>query len=124
MRTLTKILQVLLGLAFLGAGGQKLAGADQMVDDFDRFRYPRWFMYVTGAIETTGALGMLVGLARPLVVPFAGMLLAATMTGALATHMRMKDPAQKMVPPTILLTLSTLVLVTHVRDFYHTTSTG
>ena len=107
---LTKILQAFLGLAFLGAGGQKLAGADQMVEDFDRFGYPQWFMYATGTIEITGALGMLVGLARPVVAPFAGLLLAATMTGALATHIRMKDPAQKMVPPTVLLTLSSVVL--------------
>ena len=110
MEILTKVLQVLLGAAFLGAGGQKLAGTDQMVEDFDRFGYPQWFMYVTGTIEVTGALGMLVGLARPVVVPFAGLLLAATMAGALATHMRTKDPVQKMVPPATLLTLSTVVL--------------
>ena len=50
MRTLTKILQALLGLAFLGAGGQKLAGTDQMVNDFDRYGYPQWFRIVTGSV--------------------------------------------------------------------------
>ena len=110
MEILTKVLQVLLGAAFLGAGGQKLAGAEQMVEDFDHFGYPRWFMYVTGTIEVTGALGVLLGLVRPVAAPFAGLLLAATMTGALATHVRLKDSTQKMVPPTVLLTLSTVVL--------------
>lgn len=110
MKTTTRVLQLLLGLAFLGAGGQKLAGTDQMVDDFDR--YPQWFRVVMGTVEVTGALGMLAGLYRPALVPAAGLLLSATMLGALTTHVRLKDPVSKMVPPAALLTLSAAVLAT------------
>ena len=114
MKLTTKILQALLGLAFLGAGGSKLAGADQMVDEFHRYRYPQWFRVVTGSVEVSGALGMLVGIFRPVVAPFAGLFLTATMVGALATHLRIKDPVGKMAPPAMLLVLSTTVLVAHL----------
>ncbi len=114
MKITTKTMQVLLGLAFLGAGGSKLAGVDQMVDEFDRYRYPQWFRIVTGLVEVSGALGMLAGIFRPVVAPFAGLLLAATMAGALATHLRIKDPVAKMAPPTVLLILSTAVLAAHL----------
>lgn len=112
----TKAIQVLLGLAFLGAGGQKLAGTDKMVDDFARYRYPPWFRVATGAVEIGGALGMLVGLARPLVAPLGGLLLAATMGGALVTHARLRDPAKLMVPPSVLPALSVAVSVARLRQ--------
>ena len=46
---------ILLGLAFLGAGGSKLAGAQMHVENFARWGYPAWFQYVTGLIEVLGA---------------------------------------------------------------------
>ena len=110
MGILTKAPQVLLGAAFLGAGGQKLAGTDQMIEDFDRYGYPQWFRVVTGTVEVAGAVGMLAGLFRPAVTPLAGLLLSATMAGALATHVRLKDPAKNMVPPSVLLAMSGAVL--------------
>ena len=105
------VLQVVLGLAFVGAGGSKLAGAQQMIEDFDRFGYPRWFMYFTGAVEITGALGALVGIFVPGLAVFGGLLLAATMVGAVFTHIRMRDPVSKMVPPGVLLLLAVSVIV-------------
>jgi hypothetical protein len=45
MHTLSLIVQGLLGLAFIAAGGFKLVGADQMKNDFATFGYPTWFMY-------------------------------------------------------------------------------
>lgn len=66
MGVLTVVLRVVLGLAFIGAGTSKLVGTQQMVDDFDRFGYPQWFMYFTGAIEVVAALGVLAGIFVPL----------------------------------------------------------
>lgn len=103
MRYATKSAQVLLGLALLGAGGQKLAGADHMADELRRYGYPRWSMHATGAVEAGGALGMLLGLRRRALVPEAGLLLSATMVGALATHLRLGESARDMVPPAAVL---------------------
>jgi len=111
VETITIVLQVLLGLAFLGAGGSKLAGVQQQVDDLARYRYPRWFMLVTGTVEVIGAFGMLVGIFVPTLAVLAGLLLAATMVGAFLTHIRIKDPVGRMVPPIVLFTLSVVVLV-------------
>ena len=110
-----KIPQILLVPAFLGAGSQKLAATDQMTEEFDRYGYPQWFRIFTGAVEMTGAAGMLLGLFRPAVTPFAALLLSATMVGALATHIRLGDPAKNLAPPATLLTLSAMVLVTHIQ---------
>lgn len=115
MQILAIILQVLLGLVFLGAGGQKLAGSEEMVNDFERFGYPRWFLYVTGAVEITGAIGMLAGIFLPVVGALAGLWLAAVMLGAIFTHLRLKDSASKMVPALVLVVL---VLAVSVIRFF------
>lgn len=115
MQILAIILQVLLGLAFLGAGGQKLAASEEMVNDFERFGYPRWFLYITGAVEITGAIGMLAGVFLPVVGALAGLWLAAVMLGALFTHLRTKDSASKMVPALVLLVL---VLAVSTINFF------
>ena len=111
-----RIIQSLLGLMFLGSGGSKLVGANDMVDDFDRFRYPQWFRVVTGAVEVGGALGLLLGFARPALTPLASALLGATMMGAVATHVRVSDPANKVMTPAVLLALLALVGIAHKRE--------
>lgn len=111
MGILTVVLQVVLGLAFIGAGGSKLAGTQQMKDDFDRFGYPRWFMYFTGGVEIAGALGVLAGVFVTGLALLGGLLLAATMIGAVFTHVRMKDSGSRIAPPTILLALAIIVVV-------------
>ena len=44
-------LRLLLSIAFLGAGGSKLAGVEMMVMTFDQIGWGQGFRYVTGAIE-------------------------------------------------------------------------
>lgn len=110
MKLVLWILQGLLVVAFLAAGGQKLLGVESQVAEFDRYGYPLWFMYVTGIVEVTGALGLLVGFSRPVVTPFAALLIVGTMLGALFTHVRIGDPLQTMVAPFVLLLIAATVL--------------
>ena len=73
----------MLALAFLGAGGGKLTGAAAMVEMFDKIGVGQWFRYVTGLLEVSGAILMLVpGMAR-----YAGALLAVVMVGAVMSHL-------------------------------------
>lgn len=111
-----RIIQSLLGLMFLGSGSSKLAGANDMVDDFDRFRYPQWFRVVTGAVEVGGALGLLLGFARPVLTPLTSALLGATMIGAAATHARVEDPAREVATPAVLLALLAFVSIMRQRE--------
>ena len=68
---------------FLMAGSSKLAGAPQMVQMFDLIGFGQWFRYLTGAIEVVSAVALLV---PPLAISGA-LALAATMTGAILTHL-------------------------------------
>ena len=76
-------LQIACALMFLFAGGSKLAGAPMMVQMFDAIGVGQWFRYLTGAIEVTSAVLLLV----PSLAFFGALALAATMVGAVITHL-------------------------------------
>ena len=105
------VLMILVGLAFLASGGQKLAGSEGQKKDFNRFGYPQWFMYLTGVLEITGAIGMFIGVFVPVWGALAGLLLAVVMAGAVTTHIRVKDSVQNMAPASVLLVLALAVSV-------------
>jgi len=75
--------RVLLALAFGAAGTAKLAGAPMMVQIFEHIGVGQWFRSVTGLVEVTGAVLLLV----PSTGFFGGLLLAATMVCGVATHL-------------------------------------
>ena len=55
------VIQVLLAALFAFAGINKLAGVPQEVlDQFARFGLGPWFLYLTGALELAGAIGLLI----------------------------------------------------------------
>jgi putative oxidoreductase len=78
----TQALSVVLSLVFLASGGAKLAGLEFEIVAFERWGYPLWFMYFIGAVEVTGAVGLLVR--RVSAAAAAG--LALMMLGAMGTH--------------------------------------
>ncbi len=75
--------RILLALAFAAAGIAKLAGVPMMVATFEAVGFGQWVRYVTGAIEVSGAIMLLV----PSTAFFAGLLLGATMVGATISHL-------------------------------------
>lgn len=80
----------------LMSGGLKLTGAPAMVGLFDAIGIGQWFRYVTGAIEVTSAVALL--------VPFGALLLVPTMVGAVATHLFIVGGSA--LPPAVLLSAS------------------
>ncbi len=76
-------LQILAALAFLAAGGAKLAGAERMVGMFETLGFGQWFRFVTGGLEVIGALLLL----APRTAWLGGALLAVVMVGAVFTHL-------------------------------------
>jgi hypothetical protein len=77
------IVQILVAAAFLAAGATKLAGIDMQVATFESIGLGQWFRYFTGAVEIAGAVLLLV----PRRAFYGAALLAATMVGAIATHL-------------------------------------
>lgn len=102
-------LRILLTLAFLGAGGAKLAGVDMMVATFDQIGFGHGFRYLTGIIELVGAA--LLWVPRRQVIGAA--LLGGTMVGAVLTHLFILGPSA--LPAIVLGLLCTAVLYLH-RD--------
>jgi putative oxidoreductase len=103
MTVLVWILQVGASIAFLGAGGAKLAGAAAMVQLFDQIGVGQWFRYVTGSIEVLSSILLLV----PAGAVFGAVLLVCTMIGAILTHLLIlhTSPAG---PVVLLITVSVI----------------
>jgi uncharacterized membrane protein YphA (DoxX/SURF4 family) len=76
------VLQMLAALAFLAAGGLKLAGAAPMVAEFEKIGLGQWFRYLTGLLEVTGAIGLLI----PQYTFYGAAILVMVMGGAIITH--------------------------------------
>ena len=80
--TIQTALRFLLAFIFLLSGGAKLAGLEFEIVAFERWGYPLWFMYLTGAAEVAGGLA----LAFNWLVKIAAPALSLLMIGAIATH--------------------------------------
>jgi len=94
-------------VAFLAAGSFKLMGAPEMVQGFEKFGLPVWFMYFIGACEVAGAIGLWLKLAPVGGVPLrllAALGLAVIMVGAVVTHL-IHDPLSAAAPAALLLAI-------------------
>jgi putative oxidoreductase len=96
--------QIALAGMFLLAGSSKLVGAAAMVALFDAIGIGQWFRYVTGLIEVSSAVALLL----PPFAVFGALALVATMVGAVATHLFIVGGSPAM--PVILLLGATAVV--------------
>jgi len=76
-------LRILAAVVFLAAGAAKLAGVPAMVQPFDQLGLGQWFRILTGIVEIIGGIAVLV----PAAAFLGGVLLSATMVGALLAHL-------------------------------------
>jgi putative oxidoreductase len=95
--------QIALAAMFLMAGGSKLAGVPAMVTLFGALGLGQWFRYVTGVIEATSGILLLV----PSAAIFGALLLIPTMLGAIVVNLFVV-PASP-VAPLLLLTAAAAV---------------
>ena len=82
-RALLWTLTVVAAAMFLLAGALKLIGVPMEVELFSAIGIGQWFRYVTGLLEVGGAIGLFIAA----LAPFAAMLLAAVMVGAILAHL-------------------------------------
>jgi putative oxidoreductase len=76
-------------------GYQKLTQNPEKTTDFARWGYPKWFMVALGATEILGGIGILFPISRPYCIAT----YAVILVGALATHLKAKDPMKEVMPP-------------------------
>jgi putative oxidoreductase len=110
------VLQALLALAFLGAASGKLLGKPEMVALFEAVGAGQWFRYVTGLMELTGALLIVVPRTRF----FGAALLSVVMVGAVLTHLFILHTAP--TAPAVLLILAGVVAWARRADVTGVTS--
>jgi uncharacterized membrane protein YphA (DoxX/SURF4 family) len=110
MDVVTAVVTGLLTAGFLAAGLMKLAGVAQSLEARDRFGISASSWRVIGVLEIAGGVGAAVGLAvRPLgLAATTGLVLVGL--GAIATHVRVKDPASEAAPAGIALLLAAAAL--------------
>ncbi|MEM6292476.1 MAG: DoxX family protein [Myxococcota bacterium] len=111
MRIGLLIVRVLLAVAFVMAGGAKLAGAEPLAEQFAAFGLPAWSMTVVGALEVAGAVGLWV----PALSRLAAGCLAALMVGAVGAHVSVGHELGQSVPAAVLGMLCVAVVLMRPR---------
>ena len=85
---LTWILACFLTVVFILAGGIKLLSNPGMVQEFTMIGMGQWLRYVTGFLEVTGAVGLLIPKVRLwAALQIAIVMLGATLTNVLILHL-------------------------------------
>jgi uncharacterized membrane protein YphA (DoxX/SURF4 family) len=92
------VASVLLALVAAASGAPKIASTHQTRDEATHLGIPRTGYVVIGALEIAAAIGLLVGLARPLLGIAAAGGLVLMMAGAVLTHLRAGDRTAAMAP--------------------------
>ena len=89
--------------------------ARSMREEFAVYGLPGWFRYLIGTLKVGSALCLVAGLwLRFLVFP-AALLIAILMLGALAMHLKIRDPLKKSVPALVMLALSAAISLGSMR---------
>ena len=96
-------LQILLALQFAMAGLAKVFGDQAMVEMFDTIGIGQWFLYLVGALELAGAVGVLI----PRLSGLAALGLVCLMVGATLTNLFVLGASPLL--PVVLLVVSALV---------------
>lgn len=113
------ILQIVVALGLLnvwlvrsGAATEYRGGeARSLKQEFAAYGLPDSAFYLVGLLKVASAVALIAGLWMPeLVAPAAGMV-AFLMVGALAMHVKIKDPAKKSVPALLMLAMCVAILV-------------
>ncbi|MEM8710772.1 MAG: DoxX family protein [Planctomycetota bacterium] len=118
VQTLSLILRVLIGLGLLNvwlirAGGSTdyRGGASQSLkEEFRTYGLPDVMFYVVGFLKVSAALVLLAGNWVPDLVLPAAATVVVLMLGALAMHVKVKDPVKKSVPAAFMLALNATVV--------------
>lgn len=85
--------------------------ADNMKTEFETYGLPVWSVTVVGFLKLLLAACLVAGIWFPVLVRPAAIGIAVLMFGAVAMHVKVKDPAKKSLPALTMLVLSLFVAV-------------
>jgi uncharacterized membrane protein YphA (DoxX/SURF4 family) len=117
MQKVTAIFQIIVALGLLNvwlvrfsrSTAYRGGAARSMPEEFAAYGLPAWSTYVIGILKVASALCLIAGLWLPRIVLPAALLICVLMLGALAMHLKVKDPLKKSLPALCMLTLSVII---------------
>jgi uncharacterized membrane protein YphA (DoxX/SURF4 family) len=84
-------------------------GARSLREEFEVYGLPAWFMRAVGSLKILLAILLIAGLWVPAVTRPAALAMGGLMLGAIAMHLRVRDPWYRSLPALSLLVLCLLV---------------
>jgi hypothetical protein len=87
--------------------------ASNMKEEFKVYGLPGWAVSVVGFLKLALAILLIVGIWFPIIVLPAALAMALLMVGAIAMHIRVKDPIIKSFPALLMLIMSLVVAYYH-----------
>ena len=86
-----------------------------IVEEFKQYRLPDWLRDLVGILKMTFALMLLIGIERGLFAIIGGAGIAILMGAAVMIHLRVRNPAFKMLPSLSLLIFSVTIAWVNFR---------
>lgn len=83
--------------------------AESMQSEFEAYGLPVWAMWVTGVLKIGVAGALLAGIWEPRIVLPAAIILTVLMLGALAMHLKVKDPLKALIPALVMLSMAVAI---------------
>lgn len=90
--------------------------AKTLKDEFAAYGLPTWFHYLIGALKIGSAVALLIGLGSALVALGGASVVVVLMLGALAMHLKVKDPIKKSVPAFLMLAMSSMIVWSYLAQ--------
>ncbi len=118
-RTLASVLQLIIGTVLLNvwlmrarnSTAYRGGSAQSLKQEFVEYGLPAAMFYVVGALKVIAGVVLLAGLWLNLPVAAATTIVAALMVGAIAMHIKVKDPVRKSVPAVVMLVMCAALLL-------------
>ena len=85
--------------------------ATNLKAEFEVYGIPQWFMMVVGFFKVTLATLLIIGIWVPMMVGPAALGMSFLMTGALAMHVKVKDPILKSLPAFTMFALCVFLVL-------------
>jgi DoxX-like family len=119
LELLTRVLEVVVGLGLLNvwllrsrsATSYRGGDAKTLRQAFAAYGLPVSAFYVVGSLKVAAGLILLSALFLPMPARLAATVVAGLMVGALAMHIKVKDPASKSVPAALMLAMCVGIVV-------------
>ena len=117
MRMFVYVLQIVVALGLLNVWLLRFnkttafrgGAARSMPEEFAAYGLPVWSTYVVGALKIGAAICLIAGVWLHFLVFPAALLVCILMVGALAMHLKVRDPLSRLIPALTVLVMSAII---------------